>query len=137
VDLVLHPLKSELNFPMGPSLPLQLGQLRFTFPIYLLSPFTQFFTKKDNESSLLVEIHKRIRLGIDISAIQTSPHFILVQEEFYEYQLKGFIAKLAIEYLKKETKIIREIMYRMTQEGISGPELLLEEFISTKFSKPS
>ena len=36
VDLILHPLKSELNFPIGAKYPLDFNPLRWKLPIHLV-----------------------------------------------------------------------------------------------------
>lgn len=42
VDLILHPLRSELNFPIGSKLPLDMGTARWDLPIHLLDGIMLF-----------------------------------------------------------------------------------------------
>ena len=39
VDWLLHPLKSELNFPIGQLYPQDLGPLRWELPMHLMEPW--------------------------------------------------------------------------------------------------
>lgn len=88
VDIVLHPLRSELNFPVGPWVPLDLSPQRWDFPIHLLDAL--FFARvgrvavpgfRPSEPALraLNAITAALALGEREFALQSSPHLVLLR----------------------------------------------------------
>ena len=60
VDLLLHPLKSELNFPIGHKQLLDMYKQRYQLPIHLLDAF--FFAETGQMSANFKENTKAIEL---------------------------------------------------------------------------
>ncbi|KOO20988.1 hypothetical protein Ctob_000046 [Chrysochromulina tobinii] len=110
VDLVLHPLKSELNFPIGKKERLDFtdGGQRWQVPAVLFDALlfakdvasrTKYATRADMPKRLtgslgddecenklfpLMEaIAATLRLGFETTALQQTPHMILLREDFY------------------------------------------------------
>ena len=109
VDLVLHPLKSELNFPIGDKFELDMsGQgERWALPIHLFDAL--FFRTRERSSvfqnssmaqSILRRISSTIEKGIKVRAIQENPHLVLLNMEWYHEHLKPVMAEWAYLWLQ-------------------------------------
>lgn len=102
VDLILHPLISELNFPVGPRQPLELSPERWELPCHLLQPFV-----RDKESPCHSPAAKAcqeaISLGVRKLALRQNPHLILAIEDFYFEHLEESLRLWLYEYLKNHT----------------------------------
>eukprot|EP01012_Entosiphon_sulcatum_P009332 TRINITY_DN1521_c0_g2_i1.p1 TRINITY_DN1521_c0_g2~~TRINITY_DN1521_c0_g2_i1.p1 ORF type:complete len:4962 (-),score=1074.52 TRINITY_DN1521_c0_g2_i1:73-14958(-) len=134
VDLILHPLKSELNFPIGPRHDLDFAPLRWRLPIHLLDavfaaergrmsvPF------KDSTRALkcLDRIRDVINEGYDLRALQRSPHLVLLDPEFYHSRLKPLLADWAILWLEAQqlTNISLDMARRYLLGGFEDAEAL-------------
>ncbi|CAE7770576.1 unnamed protein product, partial [Symbiodinium sp. CCMP2456] len=91
VDLVLHPLRSELNFPIGPKNLIEHAPDRWRAVLHLLDGF--FSVEKGRvpphlkDSLRAKEILKLlgdvILRGCDRRFLQRNPHLILLNEDFY------------------------------------------------------
>lgn len=100
VDLILHPMKSELNFPIGPKEELDLSPLRWHLSIHLLDSI--FYAERKRMSvpfkmssraqALLENIRHAILNGLKIRAIQRNPHITLLNAEWYHKELKPLLA---------------------------------------------
>ncbi|CAM9230572.1 unnamed protein product, partial [Ectocarpus fasciculatus] len=103
IDLILHPLKSELNFPIGNSESLSLMPERFELPMYLLELFLSH-----GEASKVIP-HTIVYIWNDISAkidhgrrnmmFQSVPHLALLNEEYYFSDLAVGISRWAVTWL--------------------------------------
>lgn len=58
VDLILHPLKSELNFPIGTKLDLDFHPLRWKLPIHLIDAV--FYAERERMSVGFRESHRAV-----------------------------------------------------------------------------
>lgn len=101
VDLLLHPLKSELNFPVGEMLDLPLLPQRFELPMHLLDPFFSRKSKKlgATDSDIWDDIQRTIDLGKNTFMFQTNPHLVLLDDEFYFKELRFPLAKWAVRWI--------------------------------------
>uniref|UniRef100_A0A0G4IG68 ubiquitinyl hydrolase 1 n=1 Tax=Chromera velia CCMP2878 TaxID=1169474 RepID=A0A0G4IG68_9ALVE len=145
VDMILHPLKSELHWPIGSRLPLDFTRpmaalgapppethrdskkkhqtaeategsatgseaeegLRWKIPWHLLDAIFFFSETKmtvpleDSREAwqTLLKIRKALRQGVQLRALQTSPHLILLSGVFYTEVLKPLLAKWALFFL--------------------------------------
>ena len=115
VDLLLHPLKSELNYPIGPKQPLESHEFRWDLPIFLLDALLYPMSKKisldDFRPSadavrILRDISHVVDAGVKSMAIQPSPHLSLLRKEFYDEQLKTPMAEWAMLWLLDQPAII-------------------------------
>jgi len=111
VDQILHPLKSELNFPIGPKLPLSLLPERYELPIHLLDAVLKHNqsigqTRTDHKEALILNsIHQKIKEGIKVKAIQENPHPVLLQEAFYFQQLIQPFAEWSLLWLLQQNSV--------------------------------
>ena len=91
VDVLLHPLRSELNWPQGERHPINFAPMRWQLPFHLLDgalyPSRKQCTATWHESpeaqlllSQLCEAHKE---GMRVCALQAVPHTTLLERSFY------------------------------------------------------
>ncbi len=110
VDQLLHPLRSELNFPIGPWSPLHLSPGRWDLPIFLTDGL--FFATRGKvsvpgfkptpaTSALLDAIRTAIERGSVERAIQVIPHPVLLSTTFYESVLVPLLADWAMVFLRR------------------------------------
>ncbi|CAE7948105.1 hypothetical protein AK812_SmicGene21298 [Symbiodinium microadriaticum] len=84
VDLLLHPLMSELNFPVGAREPLDLSPERWELPMHLLQPFLCVDVDLEgSQSPAWQTCREEIEKGLQQLALRDSPHLVLVVESFY------------------------------------------------------
>lgn len=124
VDLILHPLRSELNFPIGRKVPLDFEPLRWQMGLYILEGLfaAEGRTKGDvfgyqksgrairaleRLSTVLAEGHKE-------RALLNKPHLVLIDLAFYHRAMRPVLAEWTQLWL----------------EGNQLPELTAEETIA-------
>ena len=111
---MLHPLKSELNWPIGPKEPIDFsessGQLdfgmRWLVPFHLLDaifyanglPMAASQSFQDSREALLVlgGIRTAILEAAEADRVQTTPHFVLLQRSFYFSKLQVLLARYVV-----------------------------------------
>ena len=133
VDVLLHPLKSELNFPIGHKDPIDLAGHRWDLPIFLVDAL--FAVQMTDETadlqrqsssqvvdragfdmpSVLADLRAAIAEGFASHALQRNPHMVLLDPAWYNRTLKRTIAKLALLWLLQHlisanTKVSCEVM---------------------------
>jgi hypothetical protein len=113
VDLILHPLKSELNFPIGEKSKADLQPERWNLPVHLLE--SVFYASKvpravalegapgltagnTNSRRLLDAIAQKFQRGIRSMCISESPHLVLLHKPFYKEELQQLVARWALVY---------------------------------------
>jgi len=98
VDLILHPLKSELNWPLGLKEPLdftssRIGNgLRWHLPSHLLDaifcccgmPVLADIADSKAAGSILDQLRAILDEGFSTLQIQKSPHLVILSKSFYE-----------------------------------------------------
>merc|ERR1712137_1147986 len=115
VDVLLHPLRSELNFPIGNKQAIDLSGYRWDLPIHMLDCL--FYVKRGSvcepietwkaaeqlagytAQSILQEISKVIAHGYEIHALQKTPHLVLLSPLFYQEQMRNVVAKWVLLWL--------------------------------------
>lgn len=111
VDLILHPLKSELNFPIGEKFDLDGSEEgeRWGLPIHLFDAI--FFVSSGRVSSFeqrgaALDILKKISLAVQQGYLnrnlQRLPHVTLLNIEYYESVLKPLMAEWAYLWLQQQ-----------------------------------
>lgn len=131
VDLVLHPLKSELNFPTGEKFPLDASESgeRWGLPIHLVDAifFTQtgsvsVFEQQGNALHILKRLAAVIQAGIVNKSLQRLPHITLLDKEFYHSQMKPVLAEWSYLWLQKQHLhgISREEAVQYVLEGAAA-----------------
>ena len=101
VDLILHPLKSELNFPIGEKFDLDGAEEgeRWSLPIHLFDALfymttgrVSTFEQRGAALDVLKQISSVIQQGIEGKHLQRLPHTILLNIEFYNASIKPLMA---------------------------------------------
>ena len=106
VDLVLHPLTSELNFPIGGEEPLDLAPERWELPMHLMDSVffavhgraTSPWQSENSDSGTLGKIQQAFSRGFRKCAMQREPHPVLLDTKYYREQLMVLLAQWVLEY---------------------------------------
>ena len=111
VDLLLHPLKSELNFPCGEKFDLDAAESgeRWGLPIHLMDALFFAETGKvsvyEQQGSALVILNKlsvAIKEGFAAKALQRLPHVTLLDKDFYHGRMKPILAEWSYLWLQMQ-----------------------------------
>ena len=111
VDLILHPLKSELNFPLGQKHPLDCSDAdeRWTLPIHMLdaifygdSKRATVFDARGVALDILGRTSALLAEGYSVKALQRLPHITLLNIEWYHARLKPVMAEWVYLWLQKQ-----------------------------------
>ena len=116
VDLLLHPLKSELNWPIGQKDPIDFSRgrlgmgLRWNLFWHLIDPIFYASTgkmsvefKDSREAiSLLDSIKAVIQQGIHEKHYQFTPHLVLLNRGFYHKNVKPLMARWQLLFLRNK-----------------------------------
>lgn len=116
VDIVLHPLTSELNFPIGPKTPLEPRPARWELPLFLLDGMLYFDTHKlsdvdvvdpmdptpeaERAHKVLNRISKVMNAACEAQWMQRVPHTVLLQRDAYAESLRPLVAEWALVWLQ-------------------------------------
>lgn len=111
VDVLLHPLKSELNFPIGFKEAIDLAGVRWDLPIHLVDAIFSYAKRTflfDPETfaaaekklgatvnEVLNQIFAAIDFGYQVHALQRNPHIVLLDTVWYDKHLKDKLARWA------------------------------------------
>jgi hypothetical protein len=153
VDMILHPLKSELNFPIGKKQRLDMSVnksgrgLRWEIPFHLLDALFYATTGKlsvpfheSMEAQLVLrQIARAVETGTANKAMQRTPHLVLLDRNFYMTHLRAPLADWMMLWLsltpvsgmadKQIVSYLLQPKRAMTSANTSNLELLDEEFI--------
>jgi len=143
VDLILHPLKSELNYPVGTKEPLdftanRIGRgLRWELPFFILDALcyaTHGSIKEEKHqqsrqmTSLLTRLKNTVSEGMSKNLVQTVPHFVLLRKSFYHAHLLPLLAQWSIIWILSkgltgltEDQILAYLLQGPKSEEASGP----------------
>lgn len=116
VDLLLHPLKSELNWPIGYKDPIDYSRsklgigLRWDLFWHLLDGIFYASTEKMSVAfkdsreaiTLLQSIASVIKRGITEKKMQHTPHLVLLNRGFYQKEMKPLMARWQLLYLRNK-----------------------------------
>jgi hypothetical protein len=110
VDMLLHPLKSELNFPIGQKHEIDFTPTRWKMPIHLIDALFYYHTKrisvnmKDSPDAhaILSKFREAIKSGIACNALQEMPHLTLLNPEFYDNVMKPVLSEWLLLFLKAQ-----------------------------------
>lgn len=107
VDVLLHPLRSELNFPIGNKFPIDLAANRWELPIHLIDAvLADAKHLADSESRELVEkLHVVLAEGYAAHTLQRFPHLVLLDTEFYQVKMMPLLAEIALIWLLKHLRM--------------------------------
>lgn len=135
VDVILHPLKSELNYPIDMKSPIDLSPARWDLPAHLLSVIfppehakaleaPEAWSKAEQIAgytlaSVSAQVHEMVEHGKQSHKMQRNPHLVLLDPQFYHECLKPLTAKWMLLWLHRTmTDDITE------QEGITNGVLI-------------
>ncbi|CAI5722768.1 unnamed protein product [Hyaloperonospora brassicae] len=99
VDVLLHPLRSELNFPIGNKFPIDLAANRWELPIHLIDAVLASGDTTTHESGLISRLHAVLNEGYDTHTLQRFPHLVLLDMGFYEAHMLPLLSEIAIAWL--------------------------------------
>jgi hypothetical protein len=113
VDMILHPLKSELNWPLGLKTPLDFtfgldeAGLRWEIPYHLLDAIfyvttgrmTVDFYDSTRALDVLNLIKAAVEEGLALKVVQATPHTVLIDKSFYHSKVKTLLAKWMLLWL--------------------------------------
>ncbi|KAJ9441712.1 putative nucleoredoxin 1-2 [Diplonema papillatum] len=128
VDLLLHPLKSELNFPIGEKHDLPLLSLRWRLPIHLfdaiyfhnLGRMSVSFKDSSKAKVILSELQQVLKGGFESRALQDTPHVILLNLGYFSTKVKPIMAKWLQLWL--ESLHVTSLSEEHTVAYLSSPE---------------
>ena len=139
VDLILHPLKSELNFPIGRKEPLDLTLnksqkgLRWEIPMFMLDAI--FFASQgrmtvamhgSREAEVTLEHLKAvIDEGYGQRDIQRTPHLILLSRAYYHLKVKPLLARWIVIWMsfRQANGLTDDQMYNYLMIAKDGSDL--------------
>lgn len=110
VDLILHPLKSELNFPTGEKYDLDVTEAgeRWDLPMHLLDAIffaslgkISTFEQRGNALDIVRRLSTVIKEGYAASALQRLPHITLLNPQYFNEKVKPIMAEWAYLWLEK------------------------------------
>lgn len=106
VDVLLHPLRSELNFPIGNKFPIDLTANRWELPIHLLDAvLATKQAQNGQEMSHVVQLQEVLSEGYTSHALQRFPHLVLLDMDFYDAKMLPILTEIAMQWLNKHFRI--------------------------------
>ena len=118
VDLILHPLKSELNWPLGKKKPLDLTRnrsdsgLRWKIPWFLLDAIfsvagsevigTTSEVRSREGQEILKSLRTEISQGYVAKHVQATPHIVVLNREYYHTRLQPLLTNWMMIWLKQK-----------------------------------
>ena len=109
VDLLLHPLKSELNFPIGEKHPLPVSPDRWTLAMHAIDAIFVAASGKlppnlrqsARAHELVFQLKSVISSGYERRALQRSPHLCLLDLQWYRDEMRPIVARWMLLYLEQ------------------------------------
>ncbi|GLE02888.1 hypothetical protein PINS_up011752 [Pythium insidiosum] len=108
VDVLLHPLRSELNFPIGNKFPIDLAANRWELPIYLLDAILadrELEQSAEISPAYIEALQNVLHQGYSLHALQRFPHLVLLDMEFYEAKMMPIMTDIALDWLMRHFKL--------------------------------
>ena len=144
VDLLLHPLRSELNFPIGEKKSYPIAPDRWNMPIFLLDSifWIEYGAVQVNvpaefkaECKIIVsDMLKAIRSGRKKLAVQLVPHFMLLAPRFYEDKLKGILSRwLTVWFVMQADmkKVMATALKKLGDPRVKTPRELCAAYLTS------
>ena len=120
VDLILHPLKSELNWPLGRRVPIDfstapqpLGNgMRWRVPMHLMDALLACDERSGGRSiaqlhdsaisgRILTALKDAVRDGLARKQLQLRPHLVLLDHDMYTATLQPLLARWAMVWISQ------------------------------------
>jgi hypothetical protein len=110
VDVLLHPLRSELNYPISHKVPIDLAGARWDLPMHLLDAIFHASLGRvcddaahfADAPAVLREIGEALDAGYAAHALQRQPHAVLLDEAFYVARLQAPLARWALLWMRRQ-----------------------------------
>jgi len=119
VDMILHPLRSELNWPVGEKEALDFTRsttgmgLRWQLPWHLMdaifvaasddATMTVPFTDSREARTVLAKLREAFKYGAKERLMQTTPHVVLLSRNFYRSHLRALLSQWMIVWLRAQS----------------------------------
>ncbi|GFE55264.1 EF hand family protein, putative [Babesia ovis] len=142
IDLLLHPLKSELHWPIGDKKPLvhlhgSDHNIRWLLPWHILRVMVP--NSKEQVSKNEIDVLERIQLcfseGVVGCHASDSPHLVLLNHQWYVGELLPLMAEWVCLYLKKH-QLVTETYQQCVEFLITGePNASLQSVEVLNFAK--
>eukprot|EP01065_Artemidia_motanka_P000909 TRINITY_DN1042_c0_g1_i1.p1 TRINITY_DN1042_c0_g1~~TRINITY_DN1042_c0_g1_i1.p1 ORF type:complete len:4224 (+),score=1358.75 TRINITY_DN1042_c0_g1_i1:274-12672(+) len=137
VDVLLHPLRSELNFPIGNKFAIDQAGPRWDLPLHLIDAIfavsrkhtvdcldkqweIAFTRVRETKDSLLRAIGEAVEAGYARDALQASPHLILLDTDYYHSALKGPLSKWALVWIHRHLPEVDDLDPELALSHIAG-----------------
>ena len=152
VDLILHPLKSELHWPLGIKEPLDFTRdrngsptgLRWGLVFHLVDallyhsgsvgPSVRQFKNSAEAARILADLKRVIEGGVQSKRLQTVPHLVILSPDLYDTELRPLLAKWALLWLRArhlggadDETVLTYLQTNPETLGADVTELLLRE----------
>ena len=129
IDLLLHPLKSELNFPIGEREPLDLREgLRVPLALHMLDLL--FFAQDmgvcmdvradEIARQALREFKSAVQGGYKTAALQPKPHLVLLRGDYYNEHMKRPAAQWGLAWLRAHKPVTADLERCFGSDAASG-----------------
>jgi len=115
VDMVLHPLRSELNWPLGDKYPLDFAPTRWELVDILLDAMVsvqfdgtdevravQQHTPPGKDTEVMRALRAAVDVGLQQKKLQKVPHLVLLSQEFYQDQLRPVLAEWLLIWYRRQ-----------------------------------
>jgi hypothetical protein len=115
VDVLLHSLRSELNFPIGEKKPIDLSGPRWFLPLHIFDGLffrtenrvTSSFLQTNPEAVAILEaIVASLQRGLACRALQREPHIVLLVPHFYFEDLGPAMLPWVLLWLRSHLPMI-------------------------------
>ena len=141
VDMLLHPLKSELNWPLGGEEPLDMTTsspgcqisttgARWRLPWFLIDACLRasgapagVIDADDDDAAARERLQAAVQKGSATKALQRTPHLVVVDRHFYASEMLEPLTALAAAFLRSE--------------GVVGSSLSAQDAASYVSASPS
>ena len=124
VDMLLHPLRSELNFPLGSTVPLDLGPVRHRLAMHVIELMlaassaqaastssidnaTPGFTCDAKALGVVERMTAAVAEGYASMSVLLLPHLVLVQQSYYHEALAPIVADWVVLWFRQQLSSLR------------------------------
>ncbi|UKK01646.2 hypothetical protein MACK_002464 [Theileria orientalis] len=130
IDLLLHPLKSELHWPMGQKVPISHlnnseFQIRWLLPWHILRVLYQNPEQQmgKGEGQIYARIRSCIEEAVANSYLSNFPHIILLSTKWYQNELLPLMVEWVYQFLRTKnllTESYNEVYQYVVNKNVSS-----------------
>ena len=152
IDLLLHPLRSELNFPVGAKHDLDFSPTRWNYPMFLMSVLlcadaaanSETFSDDDigndvplakESSKILSHVHRLVsvlKTGHGQRSLQRVPHLVLLDKGFYEEAIRPLFTDITICWLENQHFDMSILPASVTLQQVLNNKYLLIDAVDSE-----